>query len=207
MRILWSAEIHRIRDCHSIFSPHKSSCRDTKKTPWTVCVCVCTRVRAKNVKWQHILSESSLECPTMLGEKGGGSCGDKLCFPLWEEHRRQLHWKRAGLQASWRDPAQEFLLAEPNPPRRLEGHCLGWSWTGEPVCKVSWTIPCLFQGRIQWWIPKVEASCPTEKMHAEIFCNGRFLRAQVEKNILCIFILILTSLLWSWESHKQRKGN
>lgn len=83
-----------------VFSPPTSQVVETLRKPLEQCVCVCTRVRAKNVKWQHILSESSLECPTMLGEKGGGSCGDKLCFPLWEEHRRQLHWKRAGLQAS-----------------------------------------------------------------------------------------------------------
>lgn len=82
------------------FPPHKSSRGDTKKTPWTDCVCVCvrmcviTRIAHKNEKWQLIWTDSCVELPTMPGRESRKSSvftfGKKKVWVSQEESRARV---------------------------------------------------------------------------------------------------------------------
>ena len=144
-----------------VFSfPHKSSCGDIKKTPWTervcggcVCVCVCVcftgsflqKWKVGNLSWLKAL----WSCPQQQEEKGEVNCGEKLYFHLWEEWGCELHLKKAGWKTSWRTlPTRSWLLRlqQPRDTRRtLAGTELSW----ELVQKTSQILPCLLQEGVQ----------------------------------------------------------
>ena len=128
--------------------------------------------------------------------------GKKLSSHLLEEKRYECHRKKAGLKSCWKPcPRGPACWAWSHRKTRgsFSGAELNWGrgvW-GQPDC--TWPV----SGTIQWGISKVEASCPTKGRRAEIFRDCPLLRAQVEKNSLCLLSLNLSSLLWPWESPKQ----
>lgn len=125
-----------------VFSfPHKSSCRNTQNTPWTVCVYLCVWMFTKMENGQLIMTKTCLELPTIPGAGRGRQLRDEALFLPLGRTACELNFKKAGLQTSWKDPDQEGLGCWGcSIQNTLEGGCLECNWAGS-WCRKP-TRPC-----------------------------------------------------------------